>query len=145
MPPRRKPQKTGKQQRGQSAKKRGRRAVVASDDDMEQFEDAATRQPAFGAEWMLFRMLVIGTAVVSFAASQGNPAAIFATAAAAGAVWARCGADGKDGRSHNAAHFADSRVHRLGREAGFRRPNQAEIDADPMRSRARFTRGFGAR
>ena len=80
---------------------------------------------------MLFRMLVVGTTVVSFAASQGNQAAILATAAAAGAVWARCGADGKDGRSHKTAHFADSRVHRLGREAGFRRPSQVEIDADP--------------
>ena len=88
---------------------------------------------------MLFRMLLVAGAAVSFAAGQGNMANILATAAAAGAVWARCGADGRDGCSYTAAHFADSRVHRLGREAGFRRANQIEIDSDP-RSREVYAR-----
>ena len=78
---------------------------------------------------MLFRVLMIAGSVVSFASSCGSVMQILTAAAAAGAVWVRCGSDGKNGTQLH--HHADSRVHRCGREVGFRRANQADIDADP--------------
>ena len=74
------------------------------------------KEPTFGAQFMIFRVLLVAGAAVSFAAGEGNQAAILATAAAAGAVWSRCGRDGRDGASYKASHFADSRVHRVARE-----------------------------
>ena len=76
--------KRGQQQRSVA---RNRRVVDDSDDNDDAAGDEARerREPGVGAEWMLFRMLLLGTAVVSFAASQGNQAAILASAAAAGA------------------------------------------------------------
>ena len=124
---------------------RSRAAVVDDDsDDGDDGDPAETgrcprHEPAFGATFMLFRVLLVGGVAVSFAAGEGNVAAILAAAAAAGAAWARCGAGGRDGNSYKASHFADSRVHRLGREAGFRRANQIEIDSDP-RSREVYAR-----
>ena len=124
---------------------RSRAAVVDDDsDDGDDGDPAETgrcprHEPAFGATFMLFRVLLVGGVAVSFAAGEGNVAAILAAAAAAGAVWARCGAGGRDGNSYKSSHFADSRVHRLGREAGFRRANQIEIDSDP-RSREVYAR-----
>jgi len=94
---------------------------------------AQRRDVIFGARWMLFRSLLLAGAAVSFAQGEGNAARIIAGAAAAGAVWARCGSDGRAGKQKH--HFADSRVHRYAREVGFRRSNQTEIDGDE-RSRA---------
>ena len=117
------------------AKKSAPRARVDSSDDdpMENRARAGeaqhTSSPVFGKAWMLFRLLMIGATVVSFAPTCGSWLQILTAAAAAGAVWARSGSDGKDGTVQQ--HHADSRVHRYGREVGFRRANQAEIDADP--------------
>ena len=118
------------------AKKSAPRARVDSSDD-DVMEDRRARageaqhtsSPVFGKVWMLFRLLMIGATVVSFAPTCGSWLRILTAAAAAGAVWARSGSDGKDGTVQQ--HHADSRVHRYGREVGFRRANQAEIDADP--------------
>ena len=137
--------RTGKRKQQPKRTSKKRAAIVDdSSDDGEGAAPAANRrsprhEPAFGAQFMLFRMLLVAGAAVSFATDQGNVATILATAAAAGAVWARCGADGRDGRSYKASHLADSRVHRLGRDAGFRRANQTEIDSDP-RSREVYAR-----
>ena len=89
---------------------------------------------SFGAQFMLFRVLMLATVPVSFAKGSGNVAKLLAQAAEKGATWNRCGADGKDGRQHT-HHFPDSRVHRVGREVGFLRENQSEIDSDPRSRR----------
>ena len=100
-------------------------------DDMEEETDgpASTSKVSFGAQFMLFRVLMLAGVAVSFARSAGNVAKILSTAAQQGATWARCGSDGRAGLLHT-HHFADSRVHRCGREVGFLRANQSEIDSD---------------
>ena len=101
----------------------------SSDEDAHGAELTNTTLPLFGVKFMLFRVLKIAGSVVSFALTCGSVMQILTTAAAAGAVWARSGSDGKDGTQVH--HHADSRVHRCGREVGFQRANQADIDADP--------------
>ena len=99
-----------------AARKKKARAVQSDD---ESDNGSATsgagltrvKEPTFGARFIIFRVLLVAGAAVSFAAGEGNQAAILATAAAAGAVWSRCGRDGRDGTSYKASHFADSRVH----------------------------------
>ena len=94
------------------------------------------REPVFGREFMLFRVLVITGLSMASAANGEMTAAAVAAALAAGTAtqhWERCGEDGKDGTQ--GGHSSDSRVHRYGREVGFLRDNQQEIDSDP-RSKA---------
>ena len=49
------------------------------------------KEPTIGAQFIIFRVLLVAGAAVSFAAGEGNQATILATAAAAGAAWSRCG------------------------------------------------------
>ena len=99
-----------------AARKKKARAVQ-SDDESDNGSAASgagptrVKEPTFGAQFTIFRVLLVAGAAVSFAAGEGNQAAILATAAAAGAVWSRCGRDGRDGTSYKASHFVDSRVH----------------------------------
>ena len=99
-----------------AARKKKARAVQ-SDDESDNGSAASgagptrVKEPTFGAQFMIFRVLLVAGAAVSFAAGEGNQAAILATAAAAGAAWSRCGRDGRDGTSYKASHFVDSRVH----------------------------------
>ena len=115
-------------------KKPTARAADSSDDgdDMEEEPDGPSHEGkvTFGAQFMLFRVLMLGGVSVSFARSAGNVAKILSAAARQGATWARCGTDGRAGQLHS-HHRADSRVHRCMREVGFLRANQSEIDADP--------------
>ena len=97
---------------------------------METDGPAPKSKVSFGAKFMLFRVLMLAGVPVSFARSKGNFAKILAAAAQQGATWARCGTDGRAGQMHP-HHFPDSRVHRCGREVGFLRANQSEIDSDP--------------
>ena len=62
-------------------------------DDMEEETDgpASTSKVSFGAQFMLFRVLMLAGVAVSFARSAGNVAKILSTAAQQGATWARCG------------------------------------------------------
>jgi hypothetical protein len=100
-------------------------------DDMEEETDGPVpKKVAFGARFMLFRVLMLAGAPVSFARGAGNVAKLLSEAAQKGATWARCGSDGRAGLLHH-RHFSDSRVHRCGREVGFIRADQSEIDSDP--------------
>ena len=100
-------------------------------DDMEEETDGPVpKKVAFGARFMLFRVLMLASAPVSFARGAGNVAKLLSEAAQKGATWARCGSDGRAGLLHH-RHFSDSRVHRCGREVGFIRADQSEIDSDP--------------
>ena len=100
-------------------------------DDMEEETDGPVpKKVAFGARFMLFRVLMLTGAPVSFARGAGNVAKLLSEAAQKGATWARCGSDGRAGLLHH-RHFSDSRVHRCGREVGFIRADQSEIDSDP--------------
>ena len=128
------PKKRGGSPRGAPPKKKkpaAREADIDDDgDDMEETDGPSPkRQVTFGRQFMLFRVLMLAGAPVSFARSAGNVFKLLSVAARQGATWARCGADGRDGLMCH--HFADSRVHRCGREVGFLRANQSEIDADP--------------
>ena len=88
-------------------------------DDMEEETDGPVpKKVAFGARFMLFRVLMLTGAPVSFARGAGNVAKLLSAAAQKGATWARCGSDGRAGLLHH-RHFSDSRVHRCGREVGF--------------------------
>ena len=120
--------------KSQKKKKKPAQRIDSSDDEMEEATTGPkiTKQPCFGAQYMLFRVMMLGGKAVSFSRSEGNWQKRLSEAAKAGAKWARCGTDGRDGLMCH--HFADSRVHRLGREVGFARADQAKIDGD-QRSR----------
>ena len=133
-----KPRGGGSSAGGRGRGRGGGRGGDSSDDDAQSIdsllEDQRRPEPAavpFGAIFMLFRVLKRGATTVSFAASDGSFVEILAAAAAAGAGWCRCGDDGRDGATEH-YHFADSRQHRYGREAGYKLSNQTEIDADPI-------------
>ena len=121
--------------RKHSKKKKTAASAADSDNDGDDREEEEPNGPSrkgtvcLGAQFMLFRVLMLAGVPVSFARSAGNVAKLLSAAAQQGATWARCGTDGRAGRLH-AHHFSDSRVHRCGREAGFLRANQSEIDAD---------------
>ena len=127
--------------KSQKKKKKPAQRIDSSDDEMEEATAEGpkiTKQPCFGAQYMLFRVMMLGGKAVSFSRSEGNWQKRLSEAAKAGAKWARCGTDGRDGLMCH--HFADSRVHRLGREVGFARADQAEIDGD-QRSRQVYSAG----
>ena len=140
------PKKRGRSNASKQTKKKksaaraaaGSERAADSDDDGDAMEDETDRsrkasKVTFGAQFMLFRVLMLSNVPVSFAKDAGNVAKILSEAAGRGAKWARCGADGRAGRLHP-HHFSDSRVHRCGREVGFARANQSEIDADERSS-----------
>ena len=104
-------------------------------DDMEKETDglAPKKKVSFGAQFMLFRVLMLMGVPVDFARGAGNVSKLVSAAAQGGAKWARCGTDGRAGLLHK-HHFPDSRVHRYSREVGFLRANQSEIDSDPRSS-----------
>ena len=120
--------------RAAGSRKRKSQAVLAESDSDDSDEldigGDTSKVPPFGATWMLFRVLMLSGVAVSFAAAKGDLQTVLVAAATTGALWHRCGLDGKNGTLHK-WHLPDSRAHQYGREQGFRAPNQAEIDADP--------------